>query len=209
MRRVVKAAPLALSLGFIGLLAFSATAFAANAVASPDTSILDLARPVFNAFSGGHYAYAAALGIILLVAVLKKASARYLGDKVVKALHSDAGGSALALAGAAATAMSAGLAAPGATVTFSLLKSALLVGVGAAGGYAVLKNLVIEPILKPLASKAPAWAQPIFTLVFWIFDKPDSVLATEANAAAAGEAAVKANPSPGVAEVLGQPTEVK
>lgn len=209
MRRLVKATPLALSLGLIGLLAFSATAFAADTIAPPNASIMDLAKPVFNAFSGGHYAYAAALGVILLVAVLKKASARYLPSTVVNALHSDAGGSALALAGATATAMAAGLAAPGAVVTFGLLKTALLVGVGAAGGYAVLKNLVIEPVLKPLASKAPAWAQPIFTLVFWIFDKPDSVLATEANAAAAGEAAVKANPSPGVAEVLGQPTEVK
>lgn len=204
MRRAIKAAPLALSLGFIGLLAFSATAFAADAVTDANSSILDLAKPVFNAFSGGHYAYAAALGVVLLVALVK----RYLGDKV-KWLHSDAGGSAMALVASAATAMAAGLAAPGATVTMSLLKSALLVGVGAAGGYAVLKNLLIEPVLKPLAAKAPAWAQPIFAIVFWIFDKPDSVIATEANAAAAGAAAAQAAPSQGVADVLGKPTEVK
>ncbi len=195
-----------LTAALVTLLSFGAVAHAQTVVAAPDGSILDLARPVFDAFSGGHYAYAAALLVILGVALVK----RYLGDRYAW-LHSDVGGTAMALIVASATAMAAALAAPGAVVTFGLLKTALLVGVGAAGGFAVLKALVIEPILKPLAAKAPAWMQPLFAVLFWVFDKtPAAQAAAEtAKAEAAGTAAVAAAPGAGVTAALGQPTDVK
>ncbi len=68
----------------------------------------------------------------------------------------------------------------------------------------MFKNLIIEPLLKPLAAKAPAWMQPLFQLVFWVFDKPSAV----ATAEAAGKAAVAAAPGAGIAAVAGKPTEV-
>ncbi len=158
-------------------------------------------KPVYSAFAGGHYAYAGALLVILLVALSK----RYLGG-TLPWLHSDIGGSTMALLLSGATACAAGLATPGAHLTFGLLKTALLVGAGAAGGFAVIKNLLIEPLLKPLEAKAPAWAKPIFALVLWIFDKPDATVQAEA----AGAAAVKANPPTGIAGATGTtPTDVK
>lgn len=198
--KIVRALPLWISLLLIASFSFSATAFAAGAVADPDSSLLDLARPVYEALSGGHYAYAGALLVILLVALTK----RYLGDRIAW-LHSDAGGSLLALLASSAAALGSGLASPGAVITLSLLKSALLVGVGAAGGYAMIKNLIIEPLLKPLAAKAPAWTQPIFALVFWIFDKPSAI----ATAVKAGDTAVATHPATGVAGVTGEPTDIK
>lgn len=184
---------------FVFLTTFIGSAFAAEATVDPNANSLDIAKAIYDAFTGHHYAYAGALGLILGIALVK----RYLGPKV-PALHSDAGGTAMALGGAFATALAAGLAGGG-PITLDLLKSSLLVGVGAAGGYAVLKKLVVEPLLKPLAAKAPAWMQPVFSLVFWIFDKPDP---TE-TATAAGNAAVAANPPAGAESVVGKPTELK
>jgi hypothetical protein len=182
------------------LLAFTGTALAAEAATGADGSWLDMLKPLYDAMAGGHYAYAAALTIIVMVALVK----RYLGDKWTW-LHSDAGGSAMALTAAAATAAATSLAAPGATMTLDLMKSALLVGVGAAGGYAVLKNLIVEPLLIPLQAKAPAWAKPILQLVIWIFDKPDAIKIAEA----AGSAAVAAQPAQGATASTGAPTDVK
>lgn len=198
--KIVRALPLLVSLVLIALASFGATAFAAGQVADPESSLLDLVKPVYDALSGGHYAYAGALLVILLVALTK----RYLGDRIAW-FHSDAGGSLLALLASSAAALGSGLASPGAVITLSLLKSALLVGVGAAGGYAMIKNLIVEPLLKPLAAKAPAWMQPIFAMVFWIFDKPSAIV----TATKAGDTAVAAHPSIGVAGVTGEPMDVK
>jgi hypothetical protein len=183
----------------IATLAGSGVALAANAVDPADGS-LDLARSVYDAFSGGRYAYCGALAIVLLVALVK----RYAGPKVPW-LHTDAGGSTLVLAGSTATAAAAALAAPGATVSLALMKTSLMIGVAAAGGFSIVKALLIEPLLKPLQAKLPAWAQPIMQVVMWIFDKPDPI----AEATAAGNAAVAASPSTGVAGVSGKSTEVK
>lgn len=202
MMTYLRKSALIVSLAFIGLLSFAGFALAAGAAApsTTDGSLLDLAKPVYDAFMGGHYAYGAALLVVLMVALAKK----YLGDKIPW-LHSDAGGSLLALLAAMSAAVAAGLATPGASITLALLKSSLLVGIGAAGGYAMLKNLIIEPLLKPLAAKAPAWMQPLFQLIFWIFDKPSP---TE-TANAAGDAAVIATPGSGVDGVIGASTDVK
>ena len=204
MRKIVSPLLLAVVAMFAMLLSFGATSFAADA-ATPDdgSSLLDLMKPAYEAFSGGHYAMGAALAVVLIVAVIKK----YAGtaSKFGKFVHSDAGGSLLALVTATAAAMGTALAAPGATITCSLLKTAGLVGVGAAGGYAMLKNLIVEPLLKPLAAKAPAWSQPIFALVFWIFDHGSTAVT---DAEKAGADAVKANPAPGVEGTAGKPTEL-
>jgi hypothetical protein len=184
------------------LLSFGGVALAADAV-DPQDGSLDVAKSIYDAFSGGHYAYAASLGVILGVALVK----RYLGSKIAW-LHSDLGGAATTLMGAAAAAMAAGLAGGG-PVSLGLLWSSVLVGVTAAGGYSVLKKLVIEPLIKPLQSMLPSWAQPILSVVLWIFDRPDAAAQVEASADAAGSAAVTANPGQGVSASTGKPTEVK
>lgn len=204
MRKFLKAHYIlvGLPMAFIMLLGFRATAIAADAVGVPsDASLLDLARPVFEAFSGGHYAYAGALLVILMVALAK----RY-GTPKIAFLSTDAGGAVMALSASMATAMVAGLAAPDAVVTWDLLKSSALIGVGAAGGYTVIKDLLIEPFLRPLAAKMPLWTQPIFNVILWIFE--GSGAADIAKSEAAGAAAVAANPGKGVAAVT-TPTEIK
>ena len=194
----------------VGLLAFSGAAFAQAAAtqATDTTSWLDILqtalRPVYDAFSGGHYAYAAALLVIALVALAK----RYLAPKY-PILTTNAGGAAMALTAATATAMATALAVPDAAVSLDLVKSALLVGVGAAGGYAMIKALVIDPLIKPLAAKAPLWMQPLFSLVLWIFDKSAASAHAAEDAAKAGDAAVADKPAGGLVVVVGKPTEIK
>lgn len=190
---------------FMLLISFKAVALAAGAVGVEDSSsVLDLAKPVFEAFSGGHYAYAAALLVILVVAALR----RYASPKSAF-LQSAAGTSLMVLSASMATAMASALAAPGATVTWSLLESSALIGVGASGGFEVLKNLLIDPLLRPLMFKLPAWAQPIGSIILWVFDGTGADAAALAKSDDAAKAAVAADPGKGVAAVLPPPTEIK
>lgn len=166
---------------------------------APDASVFEMLRPVYDALIGGHYALTTVLVVLVIVGLLRKFASP--GSWI----FTNPGGTALAMVFSMASALAVTLAAPGVAVSLAMLKSAFMVGVGAAGGFAVLKNLLIDPVLRPLAAKAPAWLQPIFSVVFYIFDKPDPVVV----ATTAGAAAVAAAPGEGVSAVAGQPTDIK
>jgi hypothetical protein len=183
------------------MFAFTAAAFAAGAATPDDGSLLELLRPVYDAFASGRYLYAGMLSLVLVVAVLKRYAPEKYGIRAF--VHGDAGGALLTLLAAFGGAMATSLAA-GAGASWMMVKTATMIAIGAAGGYSLIKKLIVEPILKPLAAKAPAWAQPIFSLVFWIFDKPTPVEKAEAD----GQAAVDAHPPTGVDGAAGKPTEI-
>lgn len=179
--------------------AFTATAFAASAAASvePDPALIDLARPVLDAVMHGQGWLAATFALVLLVGLAK----RFGGDRFPW-LRSDAGGASLVLVGGFGGAVATALAAGGA-MGGALALTALKVSMAAAGGFALIKKLLM-PALRKVAARCPAWTQPIFALVFWIFDQPTPV----AKAEAAGVAAVKAKPAAGIAGVTGAPHDV-
>jgi hypothetical protein len=135
---------------------------------------------------------------VLIVALAK----RYAPGRLGTFLHSDIGG-ALAvfltsLSGAFATALLAG-----SSPSWSILKAASGVAFVAAGGYALLKKLVV-PRLQSFAN-THAWARPLLSAVIWIFDKPaDSALVDATNK---GSAAVASNPGQGAAGVIHQQPE--
>ena len=193
-----------LRIGAVALLAFlgvfTATAFASSAVVEvpPDGSWLDLARPVYEAFVHGQKLYAGMLALVLAVALFK----RYAPDKW--GAHTDIGGALTTLIGSFAGAMATTLAS-GNAVSWVMVKTATMIAVGAAGGYSLIKKLVIEPFLRPYAAKAPAWLKPILSMILWIFDRPSPVAVAEA----AGNEAVAAKPPTGVAEVVGAVKEVE
>lgn len=183
----------------------------AHATAAMDPSAVDpsfdIAKLIFNAITGHNYAYAGALGLALGVAIVKRWGGNWFAKKNDKGekvgwFHTDVGGTVLTLAGAWSTALVAGLAGGG-TISMAMMKTTLGVALTAAGGYAVLKKLVVGPLLKPLAAKAPLWAKPLFAMVFWMFDKPDPISTAEA----AGEQAVKDEPAKGVEGVVGKPVD--
>lgn len=178
------------------LLSFTAVAWAAESVTGEGGSLFDLLRPVSEAFTSGQYLYAGMLALVLVVALTKK----YLGPRV-PFLHTDVGGSLMTLVGSFAGALATTLAG-GAMVNFAMVKAASLIAIGAAGGYSLIKRLLIDPVLRPLAAKAPAWSQPLFSMIFWIFDKKSPVEEAEA----AGDAAVAKNPAEGAAPNV---TEIK
>jgi hypothetical protein len=200
-----------LILSVVALLAllggFAAAAFASTSVAvaaapaaTPDPGLLDLARPVYEAVLHGQWYLAAALALVLVVALVR----RYAGPRV-PFLHSDAGGALLALVGSYGGAVATALAAGGAVFSAHLAWVALTVAIAAAGGYSLIKKLIITPFLVPWAAKAPAWLKPLLAIVIWIFERPDPV----SQATAAGDAAVAAHPSTGVGGILGKADEIK
>ena len=203
--------PLTLALVAIGLVSFGATALAAGAVAPSSGSLLDLAKPVYEAISSGHYIACAALALILAMALVRRYAPKYLGATVAKFVNSDAGNAISTLVvsflGAVATGTAAGVHWGG--LSTHLLWTSLLVGVTAVGGYEVLLHLLAGPVLAKIETKLPAWMQPIVGLLLGVFNKDSGNAQALAKAQAAGQAAVAANPAPGVAGVIGKPTEIK
>lgn len=185
MKNFVRTGAIAL-LTLVG--AFTATALAANAAAPEDGSWLDLLKPVWDAFANGKKLYAGSLAVFAIVALAR----RYAPGKVGEWLHGEIGSPLTTLVLSFAGTMAASLA-DGSDISLAMVKSAAMIAAGAAGGYALIKKLIVEPILKPLAEKAPAWLKPAFALVFWFFDQKSPTEKAEA----AGEAAVAAKPAEG------------
>lgn len=165
--------------------------------ATDSTSLADLAKPVFDAVMAGHYSYAVALALVLAVTALRKYGAQHW-----KFLATDAGGALMVLATSFTGAMATALASGG-SVSFGLLWTACTVAAGAAGGYSLIRRLVV-PLLEKLNSKLPAALQKPINAVLWFFEGPNT-----ASAVAAGNAAVAANPAPGVTAITGTPTDAK
>lgn len=188
--RLIKVFALSI-LMFLG--AFTGAALASTSAASDDAFSLEMLRPIYEAFTSGKQLYAGFLALIFAIAALK----RYAPGKVKTWMQTDVGGTLTTLLLSFATAMTASLAG-GAGITLAMLKNAFYVAAGAAGGYTMVRRLLIEPILKPLAAKAPAWAKPIFKVMFWLFDKPSPTEKAEV----AGAEAVKANPAKGASNVV-------
>lgn len=186
----------------IMLVAFSATGHAATAATGDDGSLTDLLRPVYDAFRGGHYIAAGALALVLVVALLK----RYAPGKLGAFVHGDAGGvlTTLAISFAGAIAAATG---DGQAWTWSIAWTAGGIAFAAAGSYAMIKKLLVEPLLASAwwQAKAPAWLKAGAQMVLWIFDKPAARAETIKAAEKAGEAAVQAEPSKGADEIAGPP----
>ncbi len=188
-------------IGFLALIAlgsFSATAFAAGAVDGTDQSLLDLLKPVYEAFKSGQYVAGCALGVILIVALLKK----YAPGKLGRMVHSDAGGALTTFMVSAAGSIAA--AAANSAWKWSMLSQATIIAFAAAGGYAMVKKAIIEPLLasKWYQDKAPGWLRAAMSVVLWIFDKPASDATVIAESEKAGADAVTASPSQGVDGVV-------
>lgn len=191
-------------LPLIVLACFAGSSFAAGAAtsAADEPSLLELLRPVYDAFRGGHYIAAGALALVFAVAIAK----RYAPGKVGAFLHSDAGGvvATLAISFGASLAAFTGAGQPW---SWSIAWTAGGVAFAAAGSYAMIKKLLVEPLLasKWWAEKAPAWLKAAAQIVLWIFDKPAASELEIEKAEKAGDAAVKADPSPGAEKIAGKP----
>lgn len=198
MRRIVNV----LSLIGLFLLVFTATAFAQGSLAGADVSILDLAKPVYEAVMSGDWWIATSFGLVLMVAAFK----RYAPGKAGELANTDLGGALLVLVGAFGGALGTGLLASGTDVlTLALVTASFKIAFSAAGGYALVKKLLV-PVVEKIALKAPAWAQPLFAMLLWAFAKPEPVAIVDAEKA--GQAAVDAAPAPGIDSVVGPPTEI-
>lgn len=192
------------ALSVIGLLmlGFVGSAFAQAQTLPDQESLLDLARPIFDAVMAGHYLAGAALGLVFAVALFK----RYAPGKAGAFARSDAGGVtttfAMSFFGAAATSL---LAFKGwAGMSLAMVKMSAGVSFLAIGGYVGIKKFLL-PLLAPYLAKLPAWMQPGVKLLLWVFDRHDPATRELAKAEAAGAAAVAAEPSKGAESVTGDP----
>lgn len=176
------------------LFGFVATAFAASATVPDDTSLLELLRPVYDAFAHGQYLIAGMAALVFAVAAAKRYAPAKWG--IADWVHGEVGGPLMILLGSFGATMMTSLAAG--TATWAMFKTAGMIAAGAAGVYTLIKKLFIEPILKPLAAKAPKWMQPMFAMVFWFFDRPSPVAVAEA----AGQKAVDEKPATGISSSI-------
>ncbi len=186
-------------------LAFVGTATAANEIAPPDGSLLDLAKPVFDAVMSGQWALGAALALVMLVALARK----YLAPKWAF-LGTELGVALMVLVGSFGGALAMALMA-GASVSGAVLWAAVGIAVSAAGGWKLAKIALnqFEPwVLRQidrLPSAGQTIARAIWSMLTWWLHKPGD--AEIAKAEAAGKIAVEESPSAGIAGVLGEPKE--
>lgn len=174
------------------LFGFTATAFAAGPSAPDSESLLDLARPVFDAVMHGNYWAAASLGVVLSLSFAR----RYMPASWKDGIKGDIIGTAFAFGFAAFGAVAnAALAVGFAGMTTALALTALKIGVVAIGGYSVIHKFATwAASTNWFKQHAPTWLVSLTSLVLTLIGSN-----AIAKAEAAGQAAVDASPSPGAA----------
>lgn len=167
------------------LAAFTGTAFAAGS--SPDgQSLLDFAKPIFDAVVHGQWWAAAAAAVVLGCALARK----HMPAHWTTGVKGDIIGTASAFIVAFFGAIGTWFVAPGAVMSAAVALTALKVGVAAIGGYNILHKLATWAIA---SGKLPAWALPILTLVTKLIGS-NAVEKAQAD----GDKAVAADPPKGM-----------
>lgn len=181
------------------VVGFTGTALAAGAAITEDQSLLELAKPIFDAVVHGQWWIAAASALILVVAAARKyAPTEGRFGWAGRMLQSTPGVMVstfvLSFAGAVTTSLLA--LGPTGMMSFAIAKTALLVGVAAIGAWraihAVATWMVATEFYK---SKVPAWVQSIVTMVLALVGSN-----AIAKAEAAGQKAVDAKPATGATD---------
>lgn len=179
---------------FCLITVFAATSFAGTVAQGDEQSWLELLRPVYDSFKSGQYLLAGMTALLVVVALLRKyaGSIPKVGPSIAKFLATDVGGVVMTLVASFATSMSIQLANAG--VSWSMTKTAAVIAVGAAGGYSMIKKLLVEPLLRPWYEKSTGIVHTVLGIALYLFTSPDPV----AKAEAAGTAAVAATPPTGM-----------
>jgi hypothetical protein len=133
-----------------------------SSLSTTDTGLPGI-QDIESAWHVGHHAYAGALVLVLAVALAR----RYLGPRW-PFLHTDAGSAVLVLlgsfGGALVTALSGGT-----PLTPTIAETAAGVAVIAAGGYGMLKNLLVTPVLCRWEAQAGPRTKMLLRCVLWVF----------------------------------------
>ncbi len=190
------------------VVVFGATAFAAGAVAPDDGSLLDLGKPVYDAIMSHNYWLAASLALVFAATAFKQ----YAPGRAGKWANTDAGGSLLVLLIGFGGALGTGLMAQGtAAMSTALLVSAAKVALCAAGGYSMIKKLVVDPLENSdwYKAHAPPWLKYALDLALWAFNRKSDGDKVIADAEKAGADAVADKPGPGADAAVGKPEELK
>ncbi len=156
-----------LGLPLVFLVSLASGAYASGQVTPDGGSLWDLAKPVYDAVMHGQYWLAAAGALILAAAAARK----YLAPRYAWA-RGPAGSATIVLVGSFGGAALTALVAmgPGAVMSWALAWTALKVALAAAGGYGLIKALVIDTLVRPHVDDAPGWLQPALRALLWAFD---------------------------------------
>lgn len=189
---------------FATLLSFTGASMAAGVASPEDGSLLDYAKPLFDAVMHGQYWAGASLAVVFLCALARK----YMPDPWKHGLRGDITGAATAFGISAFGALATGLLALGTnSLTLGLALTALKVGFFAIGGYTVLhKAAQALTATKWWSTKAPGWLKLLVAFALRLFGSDAASAQKEAEAA--GDAAVRDNPAPATNPTLGEPTDV-
>lgn len=160
-------------------------------------TVVDLASAILKAVQGGNYVLAAALALVVTVGLVRQFSPWSW-------VRTDLGASLL-LFGASFGGALATTAASWTAPTWALVYAAFKVGYLAAGGFTVLKKLVL-PLLGVLSNKVE-WLKKPLELVTKIISTGIGTSPIR-KAELAGQTAVKSKPGVGISGVIGEPKDV-
>jgi len=169
MLKKIQAHLVALVLVYLVLLvtvrvAHAATQLVAVAAASEDP-LFELARLLWVAVSGGEFVSIAVAILVMLSALLAR-----FGVRLTRWFGTSGGRAVITLLVTFFGGLSAALAA-GTEVTWAVLRTVFVFAATTAGGYSLIKALVIEPLTPWMRDRAPDWLHLIWRGVSWVYDR--------------------------------------
>lgn len=169
---------------FLG--AFTGTALAADAVSGSEPSLNEAARAIYDAVMHSQWWVVAAYGVIVAMIGARK----FMPESWKTGTKGDVVGTAAAFALAFAGSIASVMVAPGASMSWAVMLTALKIGVAAIGGYTIIHKLLGW---LAAASFMPPWLTAALKLI-------GALVGSNAikRAEAAGDAAVAAKPSTGM-----------
>ncbi len=181
-------------IGFLTTLFFMTLSFFGTAVVmAQDENLSELARPVLDAVLSGDYMYAAAAGLVLLVALVR----RY-GGAAHPFLASKKFAPVLVLIGAVAAALGTAVSAGASLFDVKVLWGAIKVAVAASGSYVFLKA-ALDPVIARLKAHTPDKLKFIYALLEIVVQSGQKAQeAAIKKAVKAGDKAVAVQPSLGI-----------
>lgn len=169
MLKKLQAHLLALVLVYLVLLvtlrvAHAATQFVAVAAASEDP-LFELTRLLWAAISDGD-------GVSIVVAVLVMLSALLarFGVRLTYWFGTSAGRALITLFVTFSSGLSSALAA-GTEITWDVIRSVSIFAATTAGGYSLIKALIVEPLTPWMRDSAPEWLRVGWRGLTWVYDR--------------------------------------
>lgn len=142
-----------------------AAAELATVAAANQDPLVELVRLLWVAITGGEFISI----VVALLVIISSLLARF-GVHLSKWFGTGAGRAVITLLVAFSGGLSSALAV-GTPITWGVLRTVIVFALTAAGGYSLIKALIVEPLTPWMRDRAPEWLRLIWRGLTWVYDR--------------------------------------